>query len=189
MLKNSIKNKILFVVYPALLCVSLTLSGVLFCRILDLEKTCGRLLTGINETMKAEKPPAADSNAAGMIIRSGDSVVISVVAEQANDIYGYQFRLYFNTELLEYDGGIVSRINDIPTIFAKEYDAYLLVGAVKTGAEAGYSGEDVSMCQITLTAKSDMPRPEISIGEINVVKSDLTYMENITGWKVETARE
>ena len=117
-------------------------------------------------------------------IESGQAITINIRADQVLDMYGYQFRLYFDKEDFEYNGGLSSSISGISTIFAREFDTYLLVGATKIGSESGFSGENINVCRIILTAKKDLTISEISIGGVNVVKSDETYIENITGWEV-----
>ena len=118
-------------------------------------------------------------------IKSGQAVILYVGANQVSDMYGYQFRLYFDKDEFEYAGGIASSISEISAIFVKEFDSYLLVGATKIGPNAGFSGENASVCEITLTAKKDLSAPKIFIGDVNLVKSDLTYTENITDWKID----
>ena len=139
----------------------------------------------IFENMSENLLPAAEFDRASAKIESGQTIAVYIRADQVLDMYGYQFRFYFNKEDFEYNGGLSSSISGITTIFAREFDSYLLVGATKIGSEAGFSGENINVCKIILTAKKDLIMPEIFISDINVVKSDSTYIENITGWSVD----
>ena len=115
-------------------------------------------------------------------IKAGDEIVVRITAARVSDLYGYQFALYYDKENFEYVGGVSSSLDEIRTIFAKEFDSYLLVGATKIGNEKGFSGKQTDICEITLIALKDCDPPVISISGVNIVQSDLNYLEDVTDW-------
>ena len=74
----------------------------------------------------------------------------------------------------------------MPTIFKKEFNGYILIGATMIGDAIGYSASDTQICELNLTALTDGGRiPEVNIANVSVVSSELDYTENINGWVYE----
>jgi len=115
-------------------------------------------------------------------VRAGDEISISITAAQVSDMYAYQFDLNFDNAAFEYTGGLVSSISEINTIFAKEFDDHLRVGATKIGDVDGFTDRRAAICEVTLTAKKDGELSDISIANVNVVTSELDYLEDIMDW-------
>lgn len=122
-------------------------------------------------------------------ISAGDTILISVYANEMEDVYGYQFNMSYFVDYLEYSGRIYSDIDEILTIFATNKGQHLLIGATMIGAAKGYSGQEIPVCHLEFTAMSDFElEPEydvmkyIALSQVNVVRDDLEYLENITGW-------
>ena len=114
--------------------------------------------------------------------RAGDEIVVRVYAAQVSDMYGYQFDLYYDKADYTYTGVLTSSIPGFQTIFAKEFDDYLRVGATKTGNEEGFSGRKAEVCDVVLTANRDGELADITIDGVNIVSSELDYLEGITDW-------
>ncbi|MDR1158692.1 MAG: hypothetical protein LBK75_10405 [Oscillospiraceae bacterium] len=131
--------------------------------------------------------PEADAPAAAQV-RAGDKVVLTVAAEHASDLYGYQFRLHYDDASFRYDGDLESLTPELHTIFGKEFDGYLLVGATMVGQKKGAALEDAPVCRVMLTALRDTTSESIAVDAVHVVGSDLTYTENVPGWTVTAAR-
>jgi len=119
---------------------------------------------------------------ASATVKAGDEVVVKINAGQVSDMYGYQFNLLYDKDAFKYNGGLTSSISDISTIFAKELDQYLRVGSTKIGDVEGFSGTRPDICEITLIAKRDGDLSLITINGVNIVKSDLSYVEGVTDW-------
>ena len=128
---------------------------------------------------EAEAPLSAAS-----MIMEGDKMTVRINAPQVDDLYGYQFRLeYDNTRFSVSD--LTSLIDEIPMIFKKDFNGYILIGATMIGASPGYSASDIQICELNLTALTDDGKlPEINISKIRVVSSELESMD-ITGWIYE----
>ena len=126
--------------------------------------------------------------AAAHTVMEGDVLTIHVAAPEVSDLYGYQFRLEYDDTSFAVDG-LQSLISDIPTIFKKDFDGYVLVGATMTGDAPGYSASDTQLCEVKLTALADGVRPEVKLSKVSVVSSQLDYTEDITGWTYEVTAE
>ena len=118
--------------------------------------------------------------------RAGEQIVAKINAGLVSDMYGYQFELHYDKTDFEYIGGISSSIPEISTIFAKEFDTHLLVGATMIGAENGVSANKADICEITLIANNDCDLSGISVASVNVVQSDLSYHEDVMDWILST---
>ena len=118
----------------------------------------------------------------------GDIVVINIIADEMDDVYGYQFEIDYDREYLEYNKHLYSDIDEILTIFATDREQYLLVGATMIGDVNGYDGQAVPVCRMEFLVladfefNTDLFSNYISLSNVNVVTSDLQYMENIDGW-------
>ena len=118
-------------------------------------------------------------------ITEGDIVIVNVFADALNDVYGYQFEINYNRELLEYRKYLYSDIDDIITIFATDKEQFLLIGATMIGAEKGYSGQHVPVCRVEFVALSDFDPRHITLSGVNVLTDKLQYLENVTGWSAD----
>jgi len=123
----------------------------------------------------------------------GDIIVVNVTADELDNVYGYQFDVYFNRDYLEYNKRLYSDIDDIITIFATDKEKYLIVGATMIGDAEGYSGRDVPVCRVEFTALNDFVVSEdfsselFGISRVSVVTEDLQYLENVEGWTASLA--
>ena len=133
---------------------------------------------------------SADSESIPYTISAGDVVVISVFADEMYDVYGYQFDMYYDRGYLEYSKRLFSDIDEISTIFATENERHLLVGATMIGETNGHSGQEVPVCHVEFVAltdfelSADFPSIHTAISNVNIVTSDLEYLEDIEGWTV-----
>ena len=117
-------------------------------------------------------------------LTEGEALTVRITADAVEDLYGYQFQLEYNDKLLSIDG-IRSLLDDMPTIFKKDFDGYVLVGATMTGDTPGYSASDVPLCELELSARSIGELSNIKLSKVNVVSSELEYTEDVTGWAYE----
>lgn len=122
-------------------------------------------------------------------VAAGQNVVITVTADTLEDAYGYQFQMHYDEDALEYTGDITSKLEDIQTIFSKPYSGYELVGATMIGEQDGVSDRNQAVCELVFTAKEDttLNDLDVSLSGINVVKSDLDYVEGIEDWSLHAA--
>ena len=122
---------------------------------------------------------------------AGDKVVITVMAESIEDMYGYQFQLLYNQEQFELSGVLQSEISEIETIFFKPFDEYILIGATKVGEQLGSSGKNQKVCSMTLTALTDctISGNSISLNDVRVVSSELAYTMDVVGWSYKFSLE
>ena len=124
-------------------------------------------------------------------VAAGDVLNVIVTASSVEDMYGYQFQMNFDGEEFEWVGsdGLSSRINEIQTIFHAVRDGHILVGATMVGERPGFNGRNTDVCQLQFVAKAGGKISEMSLNlsEVNVVQSDLEYLQNVQGWafKVE----
>jgi hypothetical protein len=120
-----------------------------------------------------------------LTVSAGEKVFVSVVAESVEDLYGYQFRVNYNPQYLEFSDGLESDIGEIGTIFSKPFEGYELVGATMTGAQKGVDGKNSNICRMTLTALADCVISEevLSLSDIRTVHSGLEYETDVKGWK------
>lgn len=123
------------------------------------------------------------------IAKAGDIIVVKVSSKDVSDMYGYQFEVKYDKSLIEYKGSLKSSIPEITTIFAKNMDSHILIGATKIGTQPGYSGEDANICEMSFVALQDCDLSQISINSVNIVKSDLSYIEGIDNWSYEARVE
>ena len=125
-----------------------------------------------------------------MAVSAGDIVVVNVFADKMDNVYGYQFDINFDSEIITYGKRLYSDIDEIPTIFAKDKEWYLLVGATMTDFEKGFSGQQVPVCRVEFVALTnfelnpDLTSDHITISSVNIVTGDSQYLENVEGWTV-----
>jgi len=112
---------------------------------------------------------------------------VSISATEFAEMYGYELKVNYDSDLFEYSGGLSSKIAEIGTIFAKEFDDYVLIGATKIGNQPGFSGNEVAVLQLTLTATTDGSMPVITISDISIVTADMEYVRNIGNWNYNIA--
>ena len=133
------------------------------------------------EMISAPETPIA----AAPVIAKGYDVTVRINAPKADDLYGYQFRLEYDSASFA-ASKLKSLIGEIPTIFKKEFDGYILIGATMTGDSPGYSASDTQICELNLTALTDDGKlPEVNITSVSVVSAELDYTEDINGWVYE----
>ena len=130
-------------------------------------------------------------------VKAGQNVVVTVMADKLEDMYGYQFQMNYDPGQLEYTGSSpTSKIDDIQWVFSTAFDGYELVGGTMTGDKAGISGSNKALCELVFTAKQDGKLSDftLSISEINTVKApegasieDMEYVEGIQGWSIKSA--
>ena len=123
-------------------------------------------------------------------IAAGDKVVVTVTAASVEEMYGYQFRMNYDVAALEYveaPASQVSKIDEIQSIFGKPQPGYALIGATMIGENPGISRKNFPVCQVIFTATKDTTLSELSItlSDVNIVKSDLSYIEGIEDWSIK----
>ena len=116
--------------------------------------------------------------------QSNKTISVKVTAPQVEDMYGYEFKIYFNSENVEYTGNLKSSISTIGTIFDKDFDSYILVGATMIGDVKGYSGDKSEICTLSFAGSQEIDVSEFRIEAVSIVKSDLEYVKNITDWSL-----
>ena len=124
------------------------------------------------------------SLAASHVIIEGDILTVRVSAREVSDMYGYQFRFEYDDTMFTVDG-IQSLVADIPTIFKKNFDGYVLVGATMTGDVPGYSSSCAQLCELKLKALTTGDLSDIKLSNVNVVSSQLEYAEDVPDWTYE----
>ena len=126
-------------------------------------------------------------------VSAGDIVVVNVLADEMDDVYGYQFDVHYDKDCLEYSKCLYSDIDDILTIFANYVEDFLLVGATMLGDMEGHNGKEIPVCRVEFTALRDFESGEdlasgfYGISRVNVVTGDLQYLEDIDGWSANIA--
>ena len=122
---------------------------------------------------------------------AGQNIVVTVQADTLEDMYGYQFRINYNQDELEYTETLTSKIQNISNIFSKqkeEKEGYELVGATMVGEQSGITGKNKALCEMVFTAKKDGMLSDFScllsdIKVIKIVESELEDVDNIEGWQ------
>ena len=130
--------------------------------------------------------PALATDAPAAKAQAGQTITVAVYATEIKDMYGYELKVYFGSEIIKYSGGLESGIPAIPTIFSKEFEDYVLIGATMIGKKAGYTAEagKTEVCVFSFTALQDCDLSELRIGSVNIVGSGMEYKENITDWEI-----
>lgn len=121
-------------------------------------------------------------------ISAGESVLVTVTADSIEDIYGYQFHMNYDKSNVEYiENSVASNMDEITTIFSKSKEAYELVGATMIGDGEGVSGRKKAICEMKFKVKkkTKLKDLDIFISDVNVVQSNLEYVEGVDGWSVE----
>ncbi|MDR0570838.1 MAG: cohesin domain-containing protein [Clostridiales Family XIII bacterium] len=135
---------------------------------------------GAGETAEPVEAPEPIGTGA---LKAGDPLRLTVTAAELKNVYGYQFELRYDKSKFKYEGGLKSLLPDLSVIFARETDAYVLVGCTATGEGVGASGADKEICQISFTALADGVAPgDISLTGVNTVGADTKYTEGVGGW-------
>lgn len=118
-------------------------------------------------------------------VEAGQNIVVTVKADTLDAMYGYQFRLNYNPDDWEYTGTLTSKVQEITNIFSKQKDGYELVGATMVGQQSGITGKNKVLCEMVFTAKKDGTLGDfpLTLSNVNVVKPDSEYLENIEGWQ------
>jgi len=134
-----------------------------------------------------EEPAPQEPAQADTIVKAGQTISVAVYAPEVKDMYGYELKVYFDSEEIKYNGGLKSSVSAISTIFYKEFDNYVLIGATMVGKKDGYTAEadKTEICSFSFTAIKDCDLSGLSIGGVNVVSSSMVYKENIANWEIE----
>ncbi|HHY81516.1 MAG TPA: hypothetical protein GX505_02425 [Clostridiales bacterium] len=125
------------------------------------------------------------NNEKPVAIGSGQDFIVTVYASEVQNLYGYQFNLYYDNEKVSFKGGLKSSIDAIGTIFKKDKEEHMLVGATMIGDVPGFSGKNVEVCSLEFTANSDIDSSMFVINRVNTVDADQNYLENVSGWSVK----
>jgi len=133
----------------------------------------------------------AEAKAAEIIpgaAQEGQTVMITISAPNLNDVYGYELKIHYNPDVVQYAGGLKSNITEIPTIFAKQFDKYVQIGATKIGKVDGFSASNTKteVCTMSFTALKDFDMAGLRIDGVSIVNSDMQYHENIRNWEIST---
>lgn len=122
-------------------------------------------------------------------VAAGQEVVVTIKADSLENMYGYEFRLNYDDTQLDYDGALYSKADGIQTIFSKPFDGHELVGATMIGEQEGLTGKNVIMCEMVFTSLIDgtLGDFDIELTHVNVVKSDMEYLEGLEGWEYSLA--
>jgi len=123
------------------------------------------------------------------IIKAGQDFIVTVKADEVDNLYGYQFNLIYDKNKAVYKGSLKSAVDGINTIFAKDMSDHLLVGATMIGSTPGYSGQDVTMCTVAFTATEDIDPSTLTISRVNTVDANQNYLENVIGWNIDVGTE
>jgi hypothetical protein len=123
-----------------------------------------------------------ESGAAPDTVSAGDKITVTVSSDSAGDVYGYQFALNYDSGAFRFDGGLRSLVPGIDSIFSREFDDYLLVGATMIGDKPGAAFDGSAVCSVELTALRDAELDGITVSSVNRVSSDLGYTQNVSGW-------
>jgi len=115
-------------------------------------------------------------------VSAGQSIVVTVTAASLEDMYGYQFNLNFDHDQLELTR-TVARVPDM-MIFSRTLSDHELVGSTMVGERDGISGRNIAVSEIIFVALQDLNLSEfdVSITSVNIVRSDMEYIEDIEGW-------
>ena len=120
------------------------------------------------------------------MVLEGQRIVVTVHAAELDDVYGYQFHLNYNPNQVEWAGSLTSKVEDITLIFSRSFNTYELVGATMIGEREGVSGRNVEVAELVLIADMEayLLDFDISISHVNVVRSDMEYLEDVEGWSL-----
>ena len=163
---------------------ALTLALANYIGIEDADTPLGGLLALLAEEEGLEINPPKTASLDGTA-QPGQTVTLTVSAPHTSDMYGYEFKLYYDAKDVSYAGALRSAIAGMPTIFAREFPGYVLVGATMTGDKKGYTSEAVvEVCRLSFTALEEFDLSGLSIGSVGVVSSSLGYSENVWGWTI-----
>lgn len=128
-------------------------------------------------------------------VLAGQNIVVTVTADSLEYVYGYQFRINYNKDELEYTeytGSLTTKIDEFQAIYSHSREDFELVGATMVGDKSGVSGKNKTVCKMVFTAKKDTTLADlvISISDVCVVQtlpdqSDLDAIEGVEGWKLK----
>ena len=131
------------------------------------------------------KPPAE------LKVSAGQKVVVTVMADDVNDMYAYQFKMSYDADDFEYSGELESGIGEIQTIFAKELDGHQLIGATMLGEAPGVNGKNIKICHMSFMALRDcvISEESPSLSEVVVVSPELESEKDVSGWSLKASIE
>lgn len=122
-------------------------------------------------------------------IKAGQDFTVTVKADEVSNLYGYQFNLNYDNKKATYKGNLKSSVSEISTIFKKDMNDHLLVGATMIGNTPGYSGQNVTVCTMAFTATEDIDPSNFTIDGVGTVDAEQNYIENIDGWSIDVKAE
>ena len=142
--------------------------------------------TAKSDPVSSPSPPQTQSVELNTPVQtqSNKTINVTITAPQVEDMYGYEFKIYFNKEIAEYTGDLESNISSISTIFDRDFDSYILVGATMIGDVKGYSGNKPEICTLSFAVSQEIDVSAFRIDDVSMVKSDLEYVKNITDWSI-----
>ena len=141
--------------------------------------------TAAPETIPAPTPQPVENVIPANLLEAGKSVSIKVSAPAVNDMYGYEFKIHYDKESVNYTGGLKSNIDGLDMIFAKDLEGYILIGATMIGDRPGHSSGHTDVCTLSFTALHEFDISELKIESVNVVKSDSEYIKDVENWTIE----
>ena len=123
------------------------------------------------------------------LLSAGDFVVVQAIGGQLDDMYGYQFKLDFDDSAFDFFS-LESLVPGINLTFQRTFPEYLLVGATKVGGVPGYSSssDENQISQIVFRAKRNVETLQFSLREVGIVRSDMTYFDDVPGWRFEIVK-
>ena len=115
--------------------------------------------------------------------RAGDTVVVQVIADSVSDLWAYEFTLRYDDNAIKIKS-IHSAIHDI-SVFAKQEDGFVSVGAAKLGNSDGINGDNMLICEIVMKVLRDGPVDRLSIQDLYVMDFAMNFLEDISDWEVK----
>lgn len=141
--------------------------------------------TSIPESPAIDHDQAQSENT----IKTGQNFTVTVKANEVSNLFGYQFNLNYDNKKATYKGSLKSSVSGINTIFKKDMDDHLLVGATMIGDMPGYSGQDVTVCSMEFAATEDLDPSSFTINGVSTVDANQNYIEDISGWSIDVKAE
>lgn len=149
------------------------------------EETVAEPDSSVSDSLAVSENQAQASD----IIKAGQDFTVAVKANEVSNLYGYQFNLNYDNSKAAYKGNLKSAVSEISTIFKKDMNDHLLVGATMIGNTPGYSGQNETICTMVFTAIDDFDLSIFTISNVNIVDADQNYIENNDGWSIDVKAE
>lgn len=138
------------------------------------------------EIADEETPLVSLAESPSIIAQAGQTINVAVYAPEIKDMYGYELKVYYGPDEIKYSGDLESGISVIPTIFSKEFENYVLIGATMVGKKEGYTAkaDKTEICAFSFTALKEVDLSALSLSAVNIVNSGREYKENIENWEI-----